>query len=230
MFKSNLSLKVFSLIMAVVIWVQLNLNADHQSVVKIRTQFKNVPRNQSELHQVRSVPFNVRGKGMDVLRLKLSRTVAVFDAEGYDKSVNFSAMDYEIRNRPSNLNLDILGPIKDYDPGADNNTSKAKEDKASANGREAFTPDESGQGADQQQSTRVLENLAIRSNSGLIFTPSVATIKVMGTVEELKKLPRGIRIVASDDQDAAGTYELSAELPEGVELLDITPRRVRQRK
>ena len=52
----------------------------------------------------------------------------------------------------------------------------------------------------------------------------------MGTVEELKKLPRGIRIVASDDQDAAGTYELSAELPEGVELLDITPRRVRQRK
>ncbi|HOC95432.1 MAG TPA: hypothetical protein PK802_06585 [Candidatus Cloacimonadota bacterium] len=230
MFKSNLSLKVFSLIMAVVIWIQLNLNADHQSVVKIRTQFKNVPRNQSELHQVRSVPFNVRGRGMDILRLKLSRTVAVFDAEAYDKSVNLSALDYEIRNRPSSLNLDILGPIKDFDPDADNNASKTKEDKASANGREAFTQDEPGQGTDQQQSTRILENLAIRSNNGLIFTPSVATIKVQGTVEDLKKLPRGIRIVASEEQDAAGTYELSAELPEGVELLDITPRRVRQRK
>jgi len=157
---------------------------------------------------------------MDILRLKLSRTVAV----------NLSALDYEIRNRPSSLNLDILGPIKDFDPDADNNASKTKEDKASANGREAFTQDEPGQGTDQQQSTRILENLAIRSNNGLIFTPSVATIKVQGTVEDLKKLPRGIRIVASEEQDAAGTYELSAELPEGVELLDITPRRVRQRK
>ncbi|HQF67612.1 MAG TPA: hypothetical protein PLC91_01590 [Candidatus Cloacimonadota bacterium] len=228
MFKSNLSLKVFALLMAVVIWVQLNLNADHQSVVKIRTQFKNVPRNQSELHLVRNVPFNVRGRGMDVLRLKLSRTVAVFDAEAYDKSVSLSALDYEIRNRPSGLNLDILGPVRDFDPDTENKTSKAKEDKASTNGGEASAYDE--QGTDQQHSTRILENLAIRSNNGLIFTPSVATIKVQGTVEDLKKLPRGIRIMASDGQDAAGTYELSAELPEGVELLDITPRRVRQRK
>lgn len=230
MFKSNLSLKLFALLMAVVIWVQLNLNADHQSVVKIRTQFKNVPRNQSELHRIRSVPFNVRGRGMDVLRLKLSRTVAVFDAEAYDKSVDLSALDYEIRNRPSSLNLDILGPLKDYDPVTDNKASKAKEDKASASSREASAQDEPGLGADQQQSTRILENLAIRSNKGLIFNPSVATIKVQGTVEELKKLPRGIRITASDEQNAAGTYELSTELPEGVELLDITPRRVRQRK
>lgn len=237
MFRNNLGLKIFALVLAIIVWVQLSLLSEHQSVVNLKVELSNASAAPALAKQLTTVPFNVRGKGFDILKLKLSKTVAEFDARDISRAPNnISTLDYVLKNKPVNLDIEILGVVRDFAVGTGKPDQLALNQKGSAKaGLNSFPAEAAADAVKKasgrdQNTTRVLENISIISTSGMQLLPSTATLKVAGRQSSLDSLPRGLSVVAADNSDASGTFELSVRLPEGVELLDITPKRVRRRK
>lgn len=236
MFKNNLGLKLFALLLAVIVWIQLSLLSEHQSVVKLKIELSNAKAAPTLAKEIGSVPFNVRGRGIDILKLKLSKTVAQFDARDIvGARESSSGLDFVIKDKPANLDIEILGVLKGFELGT---VKPGRINPAGNEGLAGFTssrkasPDPISKKATghEPSSTMVLENIGISSPGGIQFLPSSATLKVSGKQSSLETLPRGLAVSAEDKPDASGTYELSVRLPAGVELVDITPKRVRIRK
>jgi len=98
--------------MAVFIWVQSLLLTEHRSVVSMPIVLKNVPKNLTLERLPRSIPFSVRGKGMEIIKFKFSHTKVYIDASkikpGHDI---ISLADYTI-DLPENINLTLIGPVE----------------------------------------------------------------------------------------------------------------------
>jgi YbbR domain-containing protein len=96
--------------MAVFVWVQSQLVTEHRSVVDLPVNLKSVPKNITLERLPQSIPFNVRGKGFDIIKLKLSRTKVSIDASKIQPGVDvISLTDYTI-DLPENINITLLGP------------------------------------------------------------------------------------------------------------------------
>ena len=113
---NNLGPKLLSLIIAGVIWFQLALMAEHHSVVKLKVELTNKPETLTLEQQIRQIPFNVHGRGLDIVKLMLSDTSVEIDASDIKAGTDLiSIQNYQIKNRPENLDLEFLGPATTKD-------------------------------------------------------------------------------------------------------------------
>jgi len=112
LFRENLGLRIFSLVLAVFIWLQSNLITEHRSVVSLPVSLKSVPKNITLEKLPSSIPFHVKGKGLDIIKLMLSRTKVSIDASSIKPGVDIiSLSDYTI-DLPENINITLLGPAE----------------------------------------------------------------------------------------------------------------------
>jgi len=81
MFKENLGLKLFALSLAILIWLQSVLVMEHKSKVNLPVRLNSLPADISLENMPTTIPFSVEGKGLDILRLAISRPVANIGCE-----------------------------------------------------------------------------------------------------------------------------------------------------
>jgi len=97
------------------IWVQMQFTSEHRSIVNIPVSLKNVPENLTLDKLPQKIPFYVKGKGLDILKMELSKAHIVIDAGNIQPGEGLISMaDYRI-DMPSNINLNILGPVEKQD-------------------------------------------------------------------------------------------------------------------
>lgn len=98
--------------LAIFIWVQSLLVSEHRSVVNLPVNLKSVPKNLTLQRLPQSIPFNVRGKGMEILKLRLSKTRVSIDASKIKPGVDIIALtDYTI-DLPENVEVTLIGPVE----------------------------------------------------------------------------------------------------------------------
>ncbi|MFA7543262.1 MAG: hypothetical protein WCY84_02705, partial [Candidatus Cloacimonadaceae bacterium] len=69
MFKDNLTLRIVSLLFAIFIWLQSVLVSEQKSVVNLPINLMHVPQNITLENVPNKIPFQVKGKGLDIFRL-----------------------------------------------------------------------------------------------------------------------------------------------------------------
>jgi hypothetical protein len=112
--RSNLGLKILSLALAIVIWLQITLTAEHNATVKLKLELLNAPQSLTLENIPESVPFSVRGKGYDILRMMVNPPQVSIDAANMKAGTTKLAMDdYTVRNHSQNIGVDIIGPAGD---------------------------------------------------------------------------------------------------------------------
>lgn len=119
--KDNFGLKVFALLVALLIWLQSVLVSEHRSKVNLPVNMRNLPANITLENLPHNVPFNVAGKGYDIIRLALSKPVVNIDASGISEGADLLTLNKLSFDTPENINVTILGPSdsRDYSIQAD---------------------------------------------------------------------------------------------------------------
>lgn len=114
--RTNLGLKIFALITAFLIWLQMALISDHYSVVKFKLDVVNKPQTLTLEQEFDRLPFRVHGKGLDIIKLMFSDTRVQIDASELTAGMeNLALRDYQILNRPDNLAVEFIGPAVSSD-------------------------------------------------------------------------------------------------------------------
>jgi len=112
--RTNLGLKILSLLLAVVIWLQLTLTAEQNAVVNLKLDLRNAPQSLTMENIPPSVPFSVRGKGYNILRLLVNPPYVSVNAENMRPgTTKLSLDDYSIRNFTPGKGVQIIGPSGD---------------------------------------------------------------------------------------------------------------------
>jgi len=111
MFRLNIGIKVFSLLLAVFLWVQSVLMSEHKTTVNLPVNLTDLPAHVALDDVPRSIPFSVRGKGIDILRLVFKGTMVNIDASNLRAgAIQLPITNYHIE-LPENVNLEILKPV-----------------------------------------------------------------------------------------------------------------------
>lgn len=223
--RKNLGLKIVALCVAVVIWIQVALMADHQSRVSLDLKLNDLAPEDSLLAALRKIPCMVQGRGLDIIKLQFSRASIVMNAADL-RERNYKA--FEAVNLPANLNLAIVSIDPAYSPRLQGLAGEPDGEGVPVRKGKKDTPPrpELPDPADPLN-TLVLTNIPISGPPELRYFPAVVTIKVRGKSSHLASLPKGISVTVSGNPDARGLYSLTAQTPEGVTLQDITPKQVR---
>jgi len=110
----KLGLQIFSLCLALLIWLQITLRSQHRTVVNIPVVLENLSPDVSLSKLPKTIPFDVRGNGIDLVKLYFSSAKVVIDASklraGEEK---LPLDDYNLRELPTNSNIEIFGPAVD---------------------------------------------------------------------------------------------------------------------
>ena len=112
MLQENLGLKILSLIIAIFVWLQSLLISEQKSVVNLPVALSSIPKNITLDNVPKHIPFQVRGKGLEIIKLKFSRTQVLLDASKIKPGSDvISVSDYTI-NLPDNIQLEFIGPVE----------------------------------------------------------------------------------------------------------------------
>lgn len=275
--------------LAVFVWVQSQLTTEHRTVVGLPVNLKSVPKNITLERLPQSIPFQVKGKGLDIIKLKLSHTKVSIDASKIQPGVDIiSLTDYTI-DLPENINITLLGPADQQEIAVHADVFHQKKVPVQLSYADTFTrqrfaslkfelvpdrvivfgPKNKVQAIDfayteaitremaserdfilklnatgddvsfsetqvrvrvsnSYNTSKVLDNLKIISEAGKSCFPSHATVKIAGDSELLKQFdPVNVKITISPEADTQGLHSLKVELPLGIELVAITPDKVR---
>ena len=97
MLQENLGLKILSLLIAVFVWLQSLLISEQKSVVNLPVALSSIPKNITLDNVPNHIPFNVRGRGLEIIKLKFSRTKVLLDASKIKPGSDIlSVSDYTI--------------------------------------------------------------------------------------------------------------------------------------
>ncbi|NLW18629.1 MAG: hypothetical protein GXY81_02960 [Candidatus Cloacimonetes bacterium] len=220
--KHNLGFKLLALVLAIFIWLQLTLVSQQRTNTALKLKLVNINEEDTAKQPPDKISCTVAGRGLDILRLKFSKTHIEMDAGDYWAS-NWN--NYRVVDPSHNLKVEILG----VSPRVQALETKTR--KGSASGTTtAEKPQTGGASGKEEQQSRVLRDLPISVPPGKTVYPSTVTIKVKGPQSRLASLPSGVSIHISDQADASGFYSLEVKLPSGISLLEYTPTRVRADK
>lgn len=112
MLKDNLGLRFFALFLAMILWLQSALISEQRSVVSLPINLLSVPQNITLENFPSKVPFAVRGKGLDIIRLMIAKPRVNIDASKITPNTDvISLQDYSI-DLPENINVSLLGPAE----------------------------------------------------------------------------------------------------------------------
>ena len=107
----KLGLKVFALCLAILIWLQISLRSPHRTVVNFPVVLENLSPDVSLSKLPKTIPFDVRGNGIDLVKLYFSSAKVVIDAAklraGEEK---LPLDDYNLKDLPTNSNIEVFGP------------------------------------------------------------------------------------------------------------------------
>ena len=289
MFSENLGLKLFSLLLAVVIWIQSLLVTEQRSVVNLPLNLKSIPKNLTLERLPQSIPFSVRGKGLDILKLKLSKTKVLIDASMFKPGVDIiSLTDYTI-DLPENINVNLIGPVNKQELSIHADVFNQKKVPVRLNFADSYTkqrfealnyqiiperivifgpkskvslvdqvftlpitremisevnftvklgdlPDAVSisesevkvQISNSYNTSKVLDNIPLADVAGKRYFPALIAVKVAGDSKVLKALDSSkIKVTVSPEPDALGLYTLLVDLPQDVQLIAVTPDKVR---
>jgi len=113
MLKENLSLKLLALCLTLFIWFQNVLFSEHKSTVQLPVSLINIPQNLTYDNLPNKIPFVVKGRGIDIVKLYLHKARIELDARNIRPGLStLSVNDYNII-MPENLDIDLLGPVED---------------------------------------------------------------------------------------------------------------------
>ena len=111
MFRQNLGLKILAVGIACLFWVQTVLLKEHITVVKLPVVLANLPQQMTLTKLPASIPFQVKGRGFEILKLKLYHIQAEVDAHDMQSgSGSISQTEYKV-NLPVYIHVEILGPV-----------------------------------------------------------------------------------------------------------------------
>lgn len=109
----NWGLRVFSLCLAVLIWLQIALGSTHRTVVNFPVVLVNLSPEVSLSKLPKTIAFDVRGNGIDLMKLHFSSAKVVIDASKLQAGEEKLPLDnYNLRELPTNSNIDIFGPAE----------------------------------------------------------------------------------------------------------------------
>jgi YbbR domain-containing protein len=110
MLKDNLGLRVFAMFLAVILWMQSILVSEQRSVVSFPLTLRDVPLGITLENIPEQLSFNVRGKGLDILRMILSKPTVSIDASMISVNTDQIPLQDYIIDLPENINVSFLGP------------------------------------------------------------------------------------------------------------------------
>lgn len=110
----KLGLQIFSICLALLIWLQITLRSQHRTVVNFPVVLVNLSPDVSLSKLPKTIPFDVRGNGIDLVKLYFSSAKVEIDAArlraGEEK---LPLDDYHLKDLPSSSNIEIFGPAVD---------------------------------------------------------------------------------------------------------------------
>ncbi len=221
--KNNLGFKFLALVLAVFVWLQLTLVSQHRTNTSLKLLLVNTSEADAEKQPPEKISCTVAGRGLDILRLKFSKTHVEMDAADF-WAANWH--NYRIVDPSHNLKVEILG-INPSSQALIAKTGKKPALGESASEKPSPSPSDRTVSEKDDTQTRVFRNLPISAGRGRTVYPSSATIKVKGPQSRISNLPSGIIIRVSDKADESGFYNLDVVLPAGITLVEYTPTRVR---
>ncbi|MBP7309845.1 MAG: hypothetical protein KA984_01005 [Candidatus Cloacimonetes bacterium] len=289
MFRENLGLKFLSVVIALLVWLQLQLSTEHRSVINLPVSLRSVPKNITLDRLPQSIPFNVKGKGLEIIKAEFSKAKVLLDASKIQPGVDIiSLTDYTI-DMPENINLNLIGPVEKQDitVHADEFHQKRVPVKLSFSDKLAeqrmenqnyqITPEKvivfgpkgkvrpismlyteavstdlvsqsefivklASPGEDisisesqvrvrisnTYNTSKVLDNVPLKSSPERSFFPGAVAVKISGDSAVLENLnPASIVAIPSAEPDARGFYSLTVEAPENIQIIAVTPNKVR---
>ena len=289
MFRENLGLRIFALFMAVFVWLQSQLVNEHRTVVNLPVNLRSIPKNITLEKLPQNIPFIVKGKGYDIIKLVLSHTKVSVDASKIQPGIELiSLTDYTI-DLPENVSVTLIGPADQHEIAvkadefhqkrvpvklgfADTLTRqkfeslkyeiipnrvvvfgpKSKVQAIQAVVTELITREMSTKSgfilklsalgddvsfsesqirvkiSESYNTSKVVDNIDIVCPSGDRCFPAKATIKVSADSQVMKNFnPTEVSIQVSSEADATGMHKLIVTLPQGLNLVAITPEKVR---
>ncbi|HPI25679.1 MAG TPA: YbbR-like domain-containing protein [Candidatus Cloacimonadota bacterium] len=112
MFRENNGLRIVALVLAAMIWLQSVLVSEQRSVVSLPINLLYVPQNITLEDIPESIPFSVKGKGQDILKMMLFKPKVNIDASKITQYSDILTLeDYSI-DLPDNVNVTFLGPAQ----------------------------------------------------------------------------------------------------------------------
>jgi hypothetical protein len=231
-----LGLKIFALLAAIFIWLQFTLISEHTSKVKLDLHLRNNVIADTLLHQPPKVVCEVKGKGLDILRLSLSKTYIEMDAndfllERFDRFV--------IKDIPENLNLNFTAINRASliaDLTKDNNKPSGFDSKIESNQIYTNTNDEAQRAINTNRSADnslepekivLIPDLSFSAPVGRRYFPDRVTVKIKGAKTAVSSASKNIQVSISEASDTGGFAQIEVKVPKGITLLDYTPRQVR---
>ncbi|MBM4404009.1 MAG: YbbR-like domain-containing protein [Candidatus Cloacimonetes bacterium] len=113
MIRHNIGLKIFSLLIALFIWLQSVLVSEHKTTIHLPVNLTNLPAHVALNNIPKSIPFFIRGKGIDLIRLIIKQVNVDIDAGNIRAgAIQIPITNYQI-NLPENLDVEILKPAYD---------------------------------------------------------------------------------------------------------------------
>ncbi|MCB5248007.1 MAG: hypothetical protein LHW57_08290 [Candidatus Cloacimonetes bacterium] len=228
--KNNLGVKIIALLMAVFIWLQVTLVSQHESVTGLNLKLVNASGADTLRQPPGKISSTVKGRGLDILRLKYSKAYIQMEAADYWAG---NASDFLAVDIPEQLNVEVLEVVPPSLSEQRQETARAGSETAPGRAAPAAQTRSEADAAgpssapEEEVQTRILTDLSIDTPRGLTVFPARATLKVRGKASLLAGLPGGIRVYIVNEPDPRGQYAVKAELPDGISLQDITPRQVR---
>lgn len=110
MLQENLGLRILSLVIAIFVWMQYLLVSEQNSVINLPVTLRSIPENITLANFPKSIPFQVRGRGLDIIKLKLSRTNVFIDAGNIKPGTDIISLSNYTIDLPQNIQLELLGP------------------------------------------------------------------------------------------------------------------------
>lgn len=288
MFKENNGLRIVALVLAAMIWLQSVLVSEQRSVVSLPINLLYVPQNITLEDIPESIPFSVKGKGQDILKMMLFKPKVNIDASKITQYSDILTLeDYSI-DLPDNVNVTFLGPAQSdriaiqadvfhqkvvpvvLDFSDDNSRERIRElnytldpdkltifgpktrikniksvrtkpisasDLAESQSKLELKLPEGDVSVSEssvlltisgvQEETRVFPNIVLPGK----YLPSMVAVKVRGEAAVLDRLNEAdIKASVAENTGEGAMLAVQISLPEGVELVAITPDKVRPRK
>jgi len=288
MFRENNGLRIVALVLAAMIWLQSVLVSEQRSVVSLPINLLYVPQNITLEDIPESIPFSVKGKGLDILKMMLFKPKVNIDASKITQHSDILTLeDYSI-DLPDNVNVTFLGPAQSdriaiqadvfhqkvvpvvLDFSDDNSRERIRElnytldpdkltifgpktrvkniksvrtkpisasDLAESQSKLELKLPEGDVSVSEssvlltisgvQEETRVFPNIVLPGK----YLPSMVAVKVRGEAAVLDRLNEAdIKASVAENTGEGAMLAVQISLPEGVELVAITPDKVRPRK
>jgi len=110
MLKDNLGLRIFALFLAIILWLQSILVSEQRSVVDLPLSLRSLPAGITLENIPESISFNVRGKGLEIIRMLMAKPMVFIDASMVTANTDQIPLQDYIINIPENVNVSFLGP------------------------------------------------------------------------------------------------------------------------